>query len=113
MNENYVATLILESGKNCTDAHLTVGAYGDEDIHFLLDFDMAYLGADEALYDKYRKDIRRESAHLNDDDYRQQRLKVLTLFMQIPNIYATKQLRERFEAQARQNIAKEITELSK
>uniref|UniRef100_A0A0R3RGG7 DUF1524 domain-containing protein n=1 Tax=Elaeophora elaphi TaxID=1147741 RepID=A0A0R3RGG7_9BILA len=110
--ENYSATLILKSGKHCTDAHLTTDAYGEEDIHFLLDFDVAFLGVGHVEYDVHCSNIRKEYDHLNDEEYRRQKLKVLKLFMRIPNIYATQELRERFEAQARLNVTKEIEELS-
>ncbi|VDM48895.1 unnamed protein product [Toxocara canis] len=112
-SENYVANLIVESGKNCTEAHMTEGMFGEDDLHFLLDFDMAFLGSESAKYDVHLANIRKEYAHLSDEDYADQRLKVLKLFMQIPNIFATKELRERFEAKARENIAHEITTLSK
>ncbi|VDO21268.1 CG3579-PA, putative [Brugia malayi] len=109
----YSATLILKSEKHCTDAHLIANSYGEDDVHFLLDFDLAFLGVDEIEYDTHSKNIRKEYNHLNDEEYRQQRLKILKLFMRIPNIYATRELRERFEVQARLNIAKEISDLSK
>ncbi|VDK55413.1 unnamed protein product [Anisakis simplex] len=112
-SENYVANLIVESGKNCTDAHMTEGQFGEDDLHFLLDFDMAFLGCDTQKYESHVENIRKEYTHLSDEDYTDQRLKVLKLFMQIPNIFATKELRERFEAQARRNIAHEIELLSK
>uniref|UniRef100_A0A915Q0R2 Uncharacterized protein n=1 Tax=Setaria digitata TaxID=48799 RepID=A0A915Q0R2_9BILA len=111
--ESYTTGLLLESGKHCTDAHLIPDTYGKLDIHFLLDFDIAFLGVGQNEYNKHRQNIRKEYSHLNDEEYRQQRLKVLKLFMRIPNIYATRELRERFEVQARQNIANEISELSK
>ncbi|KAM3718778.1 Protein ViaA [Dirofilaria immitis] len=71
--ENYSRKLILGSGKHCTDAHLTPDTYGEGDIHFLLDFDIAFLGVDEIEYDMHSKNIRNEYDHLNDDQYRQQR----------------------------------------
>ncbi|VDP24637.1 unnamed protein product, partial [Onchocerca flexuosa] len=72
---NYSTTLILKSEKHCTDAHLIIDTYGEEDIHFLLDFDVAFLGVDQIEYERNSKNIRKEYDHLNDDDYRQQRLK--------------------------------------
>lgn len=73
---SYSATLILRSGKHCTDAHLTVDTYGDQGIHFLLDFNIAFLGVDKIEYDIHSKNIRKEYDHLNDEEYSQQRLKV-------------------------------------
>lgn len=62
-------------------------------------------------YDTYKQQIREEYAHYDDTTYAQGRLKVLRLFLQIPNIFATKEFRENYELRARQNIAKEIEEL--
>lgn len=72
-----MANLIVESGKNCTDAHMTEGMFGEEDLHFLLDFDMAFLGSEPSKYDAHCVNIRKEYAHLSDEDYADQRLKVI------------------------------------
>ncbi|KAH7727094.1 hypothetical protein AAVH_05319 [Aphelenchoides avenae] len=110
--ENYVADLLVESGKNCTEAHLTPNEYGSDDLHYLVDFDMAWLGAEPERYDELSAKIREEDKTLNDNDYRQQRLKILRLFLQVPNIYATREFRDQFEAVARRNIQREIDTLT-
>ncbi|VDD96541.1 unnamed protein product [Enterobius vermicularis] len=110
--EDYAANLIEESGKNCTETHLTEGEFGTDDLHYLIDFDMAFLGDQPAAYQKHIENIRKEYAHLDDAEYNSQRLKILELFLQIPNIFATKELRERYEEQARKNILNEIDQLS-
>uniref|UniRef100_A0A1I7X959 Protein kinase domain-containing protein n=1 Tax=Heterorhabditis bacteriophora TaxID=37862 RepID=A0A1I7X959_HETBA len=51
-NENYVADLITASGSYSTDAHLTPGMAGSEDVHYLIDFDMAFLGDEKQKFDK-------------------------------------------------------------
>lgn len=38
-----MSDLIIKSGKGSTDVNLTEEAYGDEDIHYLLDFDLVRL----------------------------------------------------------------------
>uniref|UniRef100_A0A914DG85 Uncharacterized protein n=1 Tax=Acrobeloides nanus TaxID=290746 RepID=A0A914DG85_9BILA len=111
--ENYVANLIIESGSNCTDAHLSKTEFGADDIHYLIDFDMAYLGDVPEKYDEHSKNIHQEFGHLNETEYREQRIKVLELFLQVPNIYATRDFRERFEDAARKNIQHEIDSLNK
>ena len=105
---NYVANLIVQSGSNCTDAHLSQNEFGSEDLHFLIDFDSGFLGDDPDTYRSSTESIRKEYSHLGDKEYRDQRRKLLELFLQIPNIFATKEFREKYEKQARENIATEI-----
>ena len=71
-----MADLLLESGKNCTDAHMHPGEYGTEDLHYVIDFDTAWMGAEWEAYSKHKEAIRREYAHLSDEEYVEQRLKV-------------------------------------
>uniref|UniRef100_A0AC35TZL1 Uncharacterized protein n=1 Tax=Rhabditophanes sp. KR3021 TaxID=114890 RepID=A0AC35TZL1_9BILA len=110
--ENYVVNLILESENNCTDANLSENQFGSEDIHYLIDFDMSVIGEDENKYNEYKSQVRKEYSDLSDKEYYNQRSKVLTLFLQIPNIYATQQFRNLYEAQARKNIADEIKSIN-
>ncbi|KJH40386.1 hypothetical protein DICVIV_13662 [Dictyocaulus viviparus] len=74
--ENYVADLITASGSYSTDAHYTEGVSGEEDVHYLIDFDMAFLGDDDDQFVEHEKAQRKEYAHLSDDEYRKQRIKV-------------------------------------
>jgi len=108
-----VADLLLESGKNCTDAHMHSGEYGTEDLHYVIDFDTAWMGAEWEAYVRHKDAIRREHAHLSDEEYAEQRLKVLQLFLQIPNIFAAQEFRERFETRARENLQREINAIGK
>ncbi|GMT13686.1 hypothetical protein PFISCL1PPCAC_4983, partial [Pristionchus fissidentatus] len=106
--ENRVAELIIESGKGSSDVNLQEGATGDDDLHYLLDFDLSFLGDTPEAFVGHELAMRSEFYHLSDQDYATQRLKTLRFFIQIPNIFATKDLRDQYEAKARVNIAKEI-----
>ncbi|PIO55676.1 hypothetical protein TELCIR_22936, partial [Teladorsagia circumcincta] len=74
-SENYVADLVVASGSYSTDAHLTEGVSGDEDVHYLIDFDMAFLGDSEEQFAEHEKAQRKEYSHMSDDEYRKQREK--------------------------------------
>ncbi|CAI4229241.1 unnamed protein product [Auanema sp. JU1783] len=105
---NYVAEMIVASGSSTTDAHLNAGQTGSDDLHYLIDFDMAFLADPEDKFQKNELAQRKEYAHLTGEEYAKQRLKVLKLFLQIPNIFATAELRQEFEERARKNISREI-----
>uniref|UniRef100_A0A0N5B271 Inhibitor_I29 domain-containing protein n=1 Tax=Strongyloides papillosus TaxID=174720 RepID=A0A0N5B271_STREA len=109
--EGYVVNLILESENNCTDANLNIGTYGNDDIHYLIDFDMMVHGESPEKYEIYKSKLRQEYSYLNEKEYKKERVKVLKLFLQIPNIYATKEFRDKYEEQARKNISEEIISL--
>ncbi|XP_014210580.1 uncharacterized protein LOC106640911 [Copidosoma floridanum] len=104
--------LLQAATTHSTEAHKIDGAFGGEDAHYLLDLDMAVLGSDPGTYAEYREKIRGEYTFLSEPMYTALRLKVLQNFLTIPNIFATKEFRERFEDQARANIQSEITILS-
>ncbi|XP_016844342.1 uncharacterized protein LOC100123970 [Nasonia vitripennis] len=104
--------LLRAASTHSTEAHKVGGAFGGEDAHYLLDLDMAVLGAETEKYAEYRDKIRGEYSFLSEPMYTALRLKVLQNFLQIPNIFATKEFREKFEEQARTNIQSEIELLS-
>uniref|UniRef100_A0A0N4ZCT1 Conserved domain protein n=1 Tax=Parastrongyloides trichosuri TaxID=131310 RepID=A0A0N4ZCT1_PARTI len=109
--ESYVVNLILESENNCTEANLNPEMYGSDDIHYLIDFDMMIHGESAEKYEEYKSKFRKEYLYLDDTQYKKERLKILKLFLQIPNIYATKEFRSKYEEQARKNITEEINSL--
>lgn len=80
---------------------------------FFLDADLAILGATPARYDRYATDVRKEYAHVPEADYRAGRSAVLQKFLDRPQLYFTEPMRARFEATARQNLAREIAALGK
>lgn len=104
--------LLKVAATHSTDAHKIGGAFGGEDAHYFLDLDMAVLGSSAENYADYREKIRGEYSFLSEPMYTALRLKVLQNFVQIPNIFATKEFREKYEEQARQNIQAEVELLS-
>ena len=78
----------------------------------LVSIDLAILGAPPAEYDAYAAAVRAEYGHVPDEAWRHGRAKVLQRFLDAPVIYPDPDLRGRFEAQARANLAREIASLS-
>ena len=84
----------------------------DYDGKLFLDLDLAILGTNENIYQNYKNAIRREYSFVPWFLYRRSRAKIMTNFLEREFIYFTDELREKFETQARANIANEIKELS-
>jgi predicted metal-dependent HD superfamily phosphohydrolase len=88
---------------------------GDEaanrDAAFFLDMDLSILGAPQAAFESYEAAVRREYAWVEDEAWRTGRATVLRKFLAKPKIFQTKAFRQRFEAQARKNIARSISTL--
>lgn len=79
----------------------------------LLDADLATLGADPAVYDRYSAAIRREYAWVPEEIYRRERAKLLARFLQKERIFNCDTFRERFEERARQNLRRELANLGR
>lgn len=71
-----VISLLKVSATNSTEEHKTEGCYGCEDKHYFLDIDMAILGMGPADYEKYTNHVREEYAFLDDETYKELRIKV-------------------------------------
>lgn len=80
----------------------------DEDTNYLLDADLSILGKDLDTYLAYTKMIRKEYSIYPDFLYKPGRKKVLKHFLDLENIFKTDYFKEKYEIQARSNIAAEI-----
>ncbi len=92
-----------------TAAHEPSGE--DADTALILDLDLAILGAEPDAYDAYARAIRQEYGFVEEEAYRTGRVQVLQKFLDRSRIYATPAMSARFEARARQNLAREIEAL--
>lgn len=83
----------------------------DGDQELLLDVDLAILGADDARFDRYEAQIRKEFAWAPEEAYRRTRARLLEEFLARPVLFNTEYFRDRFEARARQNLERSIAAL--
>lgn len=83
----------------------------NKDTNYLLDADLSILGKDLDTYLAYTRMIRKEYSIYPDLLYKPGRKKVLHHFLELENIFKTDYFKEKYELQARSNIAAEIYNL--
>lgn len=75
------------------------------------DIDLAILGEPAGRYDQYVADVRREYAHVGDEEWRDGRAAVLKGFLGRDEIYFTRHFRKLSEKEARANLLRELEAL--
>jgi predicted metal-dependent HD superfamily phosphohydrolase len=80
----------------------------DADLLLFLDADLSILGAPEAAYWAYARQIRQEYQQVPDDLYRPGRRQVLARLLEAPVLFHTPALREELDAPARRNLQLEL-----
>lgn len=78
----------------------------------LVSIDLAVLGGEPEAYDAYAAGVRFEYRHVPDDLFRAGRTRVMRHFLDAEAIYPDPAFRDRLEARARDNIARELESLS-
>ena len=81
---------------------------GDPDTRLLVDIDLTVLGQPAPIFDTYEAHIRQEYAWVPDQAFREGRGKIVRAFLLRPTIYTTDHFRQRYEAQARMNLARSL-----
>ncbi len=76
----------------------------DKDTKYLIDIDLAILGADKEVFLEYEKNIRKEYKWVPFFMYKKKRFEVLSSFLDKKFIYNTDSFREKFELKARANL---------
>jgi predicted metal-dependent HD superfamily phosphohydrolase len=99
-----VAQLILS-----TLTHFPIG--DAPDCPMFLDLDLSVFGASPEIYEQYSRGIRHEYNYVPDFIYKQARKSVLQKFVGRRPLYFTEPFRDMFEAQARENLKREIAQL--
>lgn len=88
------------------------GSPSSDDGAVVVDVDRSILGAEAGRFQEYSKAIRAEYSWVPWFLYRRRRAAVLRSFLDRPSIFTTRWFRDRYEAQARANLAAELAELS-
>lgn len=81
------------------------------DAKYLCDFDLLTFGLDRFTYRDYMGRIRAEYNWVPVEKYKSKRIEILKGFLDRDHIYATNPYREKYEAQARENLQYEIDTL--
>lgn len=87
------------------------GTVKRSDAAFLLDMDLSILGGSWSRYERYAQAVRQEYMHVPLADYCIGRITVLNGLLAHPSLYLTNYYYQRLEAQARDNIKREIKTL--
>ena len=96
-----------------TATHTTDPIGVDRDTAALLAADLAVLAAEPARYADYSRAVRREYAHLDDDQWRTGRTQVLRDVMSRQAIFDPRLGLAGWEARARANLAAELATLAR
>ena len=99
-----VERLILLTAGHSVEADDPLGAR-------LVSIDLSILGAEPGRYDAYARAIREEYAHVPEPLYRAGRAAVMGRFLESSRLFADPDWADRYEAQARENIRREIEAL--
>lgn len=95
-----IAGLIIATKHTSVPAHF--------DAKLLVDVDLSILGQPEDKFSKYERQIRREYDWVPEEMFVVGRSKILKLFLDRPSIYSTQFFRDKYEEQARKNIANSL-----
>jgi predicted metal-dependent HD superfamily phosphohydrolase len=96
-----VADLVLMTVKHAADPDDTVACA-------LLDADLSTLGSSPAAYDAYAAAVRQEYSAVPDEAWRTGRSRVLNSLLERDKLFLTPAGRDRWEQQARSNLAREL-----
>jgi predicted metal-dependent HD superfamily phosphohydrolase len=84
----------------------------DNDAAIIVDVDLSILGQSSDKFDQYEKAIESEYSWVPKDAFFEGRAKVLKSFLERHSIYSTQYFREKYEAQARENLARSLDVLN-
>lgn len=83
----------------------------DADSRLLVDIDLSILGVDEAAYQEFEVNVRKEYRWVPSLLFRRKRAEILESFLARPQIYTTEVFHDRYESHARRNLVQAIQRL--
>lgn len=100
-----------QSVANLITATKHTSASTDPDVQLLVDIDLSIFGQSEDKFGEYERQVRKEYEWVTEDAFVAGRSAILKSFLDRPTIYSTQFFRNKYEAQARRNIAKSLARL--
>ena len=100
-----------QSVANLNTATKHTAAPTDPDVQLLVDIDLSILGQSEDKFNEYERQVRKEYELVAKDVFSAERSAILKSFLDRPTIYSTQFFRNKYEAQARRNIARSLVRL--
>ena len=100
-----------QSVANLITATKHTSAPTDPDVQLLVDIDLSILGQSEEKFDEYELQVRKEYEWVPKDAFVVGRSTILKSFLDRPTIYSTEFFRNKYETQARRNIARSLARL--
>lgn len=97
--------------KKCVDIILATKAHFitiDHDTNLFIDADLAILGSSWEVYMEYFKNVRKEYSLYPGFMYKPGRKKVVKHFLEMKRIFKTDYFHKKYEAQAKDNLKKEL-----
>ncbi len=101
-----------QSATNLIMATKHLAPPANPDAQLFVDIDLSIFGQTENDFDEYDKQIRKEYEWVAEDAFVDGRSRIVKLFLDRSNIYATRFFQNKYEAQARRNITRSLARLS-
>lgn len=81
------------------------------DGRYLVDIDLAILGAEPTIFDEYEESVRKEYEWVPIDVFKTERAKILRSFLERESIYHTEYFQAKYEEVARKNLQRSLQNL--
>ena len=106
----FAAQIIRATAKHIVPEDLTPD--DREDVSLFLDIDLSILGASQEAFDRYERHVREEYAFVSDAVFKPARTDSLKRLLVRPRLYFTDVAFDRWELQARENLARSLKRLA-